>query len=103
MESKSPMKDYWFGKRAGEQADGWYEFFKAVDEQGVLDPKTKELIAVAAGTLMRCRHCCTMHVAAAKKAGASKEEIAEAIMVAAMIASGSQLFWLDDYEKLLGE
>ncbi len=99
----SPMQRYWFGKRNLEHADAWFEFYKAVTKKGVLDAKTKELIAVAAGVLSRCEHCVEAHANAAFKAGASKEEVAEAVMVAAQTASGSHLFWSPVYEKLLGD
>jgi len=94
--SKTPMAKYWFGKRAPEQADAWYGFYRAVKTQGVLDAKTKELIALAAGCLMRCEHCVEAHATDALRAGATKEEIAEALMVASQIASASQLFWMSD-------
>ena len=103
MPSATPMAKYWFGKRAPEQADAWYHYYRAVKTQGVLDPKTKELVAAAVGLVMRCEHCVEAHAKDALRAGASKEEIAEALMVASQIASASQLFWMaDDLEKLLG-
>jgi AhpD family alkylhydroperoxidase len=102
MESQTPMKKYWIGKHAPEAADGWFAFYKAVREQGVLDRKTKELIAVAASVLLRCRHCVKSHVKDALKAGATREEIAEGIAVAAMIASSSQFFSVqEEMDELL--
>lgn len=93
---KSPMAKYWFGKRAPEQADAWYGFYRSVKTQGTLDAKTKELIAVAAGCLMRCEHCVEAHAKDAIRAGATKEEVAETLMVASQIASASQLFWMSE-------
>lgn len=102
--SKSPMAKYWFGKRAPEHADGWYAFYRAVKSQGVLDAKTKELIAAAVGLVTRCEHCVEAHAKDAMRAGASKEEVAEALMVASQIASASQLFWMSEsLEKLLAD
>jgi alkylhydroperoxidase/carboxymuconolactone decarboxylase family protein YurZ len=44
------------------------------------------------------------HTVEARRAGASKEELAETLTTAAMIASGSQLFWmLKDFERLIGQ
>jgi AhpD family alkylhydroperoxidase len=98
------MAKYWFGKRAPEHADAWYTYYRAVKTQGVLDTKTKELIAAAVGLVMRCEHCVEAHTKDALRAGASKEEIAEALMVASQIASASQLFFMGDkLEKLLGD
>ena len=99
----NPMKKYWFGKQAPEHAEGWYTFYRTVTKEGVLDTKTKELVAVAAGVLSRCEHCVKAHATAAFKAGASKAEVAEAVMVASQTASGSHLFWTPVYEELLGE
>ena len=100
---KNPMEKYWFGKQAPEHAEAWYGFYRSVSKDGVLDKKTKELVAVAAGVLSRCEHCVHAHVNDAMRAGATKAEIAEAIMVASQTASGSHLFWTDLYEDLLGE
>ena len=104
MERQSPMKKYWFGKRAPEQADAWFELYQAVGKKGVLDHKTKELIAVAVCCVMRCEHCVEAHVKNAKKAGASKEEIAEALMMASFMASATQLFWMGDkLDEIVGD
>lgn len=103
MAGSSPMTKYWFGKCAPEHADAWYTFYRAVKTRGVLDKKTKELVAVAVGLVMRCEHCVEAHANDALRAGASKEEVAEALMVASQIASASQLFFMSDsLEKLLG-
>lgn len=103
MEAQTPFKKYWFGKRAGVQADGFYEFYKSALKPGELDLKSKELIAVAVSSIMRCKHCVSAHTREALKAGASKEEIAEALMVASFIATATQQFWNEDMEQLLGE
>jgi AhpD family alkylhydroperoxidase len=96
------MSKYWFGRHAPEHADAWYEFYKGVIHKGALDAKTKALIGVAAGVLLRCQHCAEAYARRATRAGASPQEIAESITMAAMVSSGSQLFGLDDIEKMLG-
>lgn len=104
MPASSPMAKYWFGKRAPEHADGWYAFYKSVKTQGVLDAKTKELVAAAVGLVMRCEHCVEAHAKDALRAGATKEEVAEALMVASQIASASQLFFMsEELDKLLAD
>ena len=104
MESQTPMKKYWFGQKAPEHADAWFEFYKAIESKGVLDKKTKELISLAASSLMRCSHCVESHLLECKRAGATKEECAEALMVASLLASATQLFWMGDrLDKLLGD
>ncbi len=93
----------WFLARAGEIGRAWKAFYDVVYAESALDRKTKELLAVALAALGRCRHCTTKHIELAQQFGASKEELAEAILVAALVASGTQLFWMiEDYEQLLG-
>ena len=55
---------------------------------GVLDSKTKELIALAIGIAVRCDGCLAFHAKAAKKYGATREEIAEVIGVAIYMGGG---------------
>ena len=97
-----PTQKYWFGARAPEHAVAWFDFYRSVSKEGVLDRKTKELIAVASGALSRCEHCIRAHAKNALGAGASKEEVAEAVMVASKTASGAQLFWTSVYDEVLG-
>jgi AhpD family alkylhydroperoxidase len=48
----------------------------------------KELIAIGVAHTTQCPYCIDGHVRAAKKAGASDQEIAEAIFVAAALRAG---------------
>ena len=50
---------------------------------GVLPNKVKELISVGIGAYNRCKYCIVYHVYKAYEAGATREEILEAAMVAA--------------------
>ena len=56
-----------------------------------LDAKTRELIAIAVAVTTRCDGCITFHTDAAIKAGASKEEIVEALGVAVALNAGAAL------------
>jgi AhpD family alkylhydroperoxidase len=56
-----------------------------------LDPKTRELISLAVAVTTRCDGCITVHTEAALKAGATKEEIAEALGVAVAMNAGAAL------------
>ena len=60
---------------------------------GHLDAKTRELIALAAAVSLRCDGCITVHVEAAHKLGATREEIAEALGVAVAINAGAALVY----------
>jgi AhpD family alkylhydroperoxidase len=56
-----------------------------------LDPKIRELIALAVAVTLRCDGCITVDTDAAKKQGASQEEIAEALGVAVSVNAGAAL------------
>lgn len=61
-------------------------FSRAVLAPGALDARTKQLIAVA---VAQCPWCIEGHVKAAKREGASPEQIMEAIRVAAEMRAGA--------------
>lgn len=73
---------------APEIADAFAEFSKAVFKPGALDAKTKQLLAVAVAHVTQCPYCIRGHVKGALNAGASREEIMEAIWVAAEMRAG---------------
>ena len=56
-----------------------------------LDAKTRELIALAVGVTRQCDGCITTH--AARKHGATAEEIAEALGVAIAVNAGAALVY----------
>jgi AhpD family alkylhydroperoxidase len=64
------------------------EMSEAVLEPGALDTRTKELMAVAISVAVRCDPCVTYHVAAAQRAGATREEIAETVGLAIYMGAG---------------
>lgn len=63
----------------------------AVVETSALEPKIIELISLAVGAALKCNHCVEYHMQAAKKKGASKQEILEVILIAGMLANSSVL------------
>ncbi len=67
------------------------EFDTKVFEPGKLDVKTKELCAVAATYITRCPYCIEAHAKRALAAGATKEELAEVIAVAAALGAGASM------------
>lgn len=58
---------------------------------GALDTKTKELMSVAIAAYNRCEYCITYHVYKALEAGATREEIMEAAMVAVAFGGGPSM------------
>jgi AhpD family alkylhydroperoxidase len=67
------------------------DFNNKVFADGALPAKTKELIAIAAAHITRCPYCIAGHTKRAKQLGASEEEIAEAIFVAAAMNAGASI------------
>ncbi len=43
-------------------------------KEGILDAKTKELVAIGTAITTRCKYCIAIHVEKALKAGATKKE-----------------------------
>jgi AhpD family alkylhydroperoxidase len=86
---------------------GYAELHHANSASTHLDAKTRELIAVA--VTLRCDGCINAHTEAAVKAGASKDEMVEALSVAIMVNAGAALIYsartmdaLDTYTKPAG-
>lgn len=69
--------------------DSWRNFSRSVFQEGALPAKTKQLIAVAAAHITQCPYCIRGHVAQAKKAGVTEEEMMEAIWIAAEMRAGA--------------
>lgn len=81
--------------------EGFGKLHHAAVADGVLDPKTKELIALGIAISVRCEGCISFHVHDALKAGASRPEIVEAIGVAILMGGGPSLMYgLEAYEAL---
>jgi AhpD family alkylhydroperoxidase len=64
-------------------------FSKAVFADGALDRRTKELIAVAVAHVTQCPWCIQGHTRGAVRAGATPEQVMEAIWVAAEMRAGA--------------
>src|ERR1700761_1483496 len=60
---------------------------------GKLDAKTRELIALAVAVTRQCDGCITVHTDAAVKAGATQEELIEALGVAVAVNAGAALVY----------
>jgi AhpD family alkylhydroperoxidase len=80
-----------FAKLSPDTVKGYAALGGAGAKTGHLDPKTRELIALAVAISLRCDGCITVHAAEAKKHGATEEEMAEALGVAVSINAGAAL------------
>ncbi|MGD9962232.1 carboxymuconolactone decarboxylase family protein [Nocardioides sp.] len=67
---------------------GFGELHKAAFASGDLDTRTKELIALAIGVVEGCDGCIASHAQAAVRAGATRQEAAEAIGVTFLMKGG---------------
>jgi AhpD family alkylhydroperoxidase len=74
---------------APEAEDAFRAFSKAVFAEGALDRRAKQLIAVAVAHVTQCPWCIEGYVKAARSAGASPEQVMEAIWVAAEMRAGA--------------
>jgi len=97
------VKTPWYTLNSPELGKPLQEFYEACKKQGVLDIKTKELLMLALASVFRCPHCTEEHIKGALDAGASKEEITETLLIAAVEGAGTQLAWDKDvFIKYLG-
>jgi AhpD family alkylhydroperoxidase len=69
---------------------------RAAQANGALDKKVKELIAVGVAVAGRCDACIAYHVRGALRAGASRQEIGEALAVAIQLGGGPSLNYAAD-------
>jgi AhpD family alkylhydroperoxidase len=63
-------------------------FIKEGEKAGALSTKVKELISVALSIVAQCEWCIAFHVKNAIDAGATKQEIIEAALVAGIMGGG---------------
>jgi AhpD family alkylhydroperoxidase len=68
--------------------DAFEAFSRQVFSAGALDTTTKQIIAVAVAHVTQCPYCIKSHTKAALRAGATEEQLMEAIWVAAEMRAG---------------
>ena len=75
---------------APEEFQAWVNLDRIVSrEDGRIPRKYRELIALAVAHTTQCVYCIKVHAKKAKKAGATREEIAEAVLLAAALRAGA--------------
>jgi AhpD family alkylhydroperoxidase len=74
---------------APSQQAAFEAFGKAVFADGTLPTKIKQIIAVAVAHVTQCPYCINGHTKAALRAGATPQELMEAIWVAAEMRAGA--------------
>lgn len=97
-----PNDKPWYQKGSN-IADALENFKAASDGKTVLDTKTKELIKFVVASISRCNHCATSHLKKALAAGASKDEITEALLIGSLQIAATQMNWDKEvFERYLG-
>ncbi|MHA3892912.1 carboxymuconolactone decarboxylase family protein [Acinetobacter sp. GXMZU3951] len=84
-------------KTMREQSPDLIKSFNALSQvamkDGILDAKTKELIALAIGVANRCDGCIGFHVRTLVKMGMSFEELNEVLGIAVYMGGGPSLMY----------
>src|SRR5215469_14421315 len=81
------------GKLSPDTLKGYLTLNNANSQTTKLGEKTRQLISLAVAVTTRCDGCIVFHTDAALKAGATKEEIAEALGVAVSMNAGAALIY----------
>ena len=91
QEQRQLGRDY--RKKSPDTMNAFLALHKSAMAEGVLSAKYKELIATGIAIAARCDGCIASHVAAALRAGASKDELLETIDVAILMGGGPSLIY----------
>jgi AhpD family alkylhydroperoxidase len=81
------------GKLSPDTVKGYVQLSGAGAKTGLFGDKTRELIALAVAVTLRCDGCIATHTAAAVKAGATQEELAEVLGVAISVNAGAAMVY----------
>jgi AhpD family alkylhydroperoxidase len=83
-------------KEMPEVMAGFSALSQAATKEGVLDKKTKELIALSLGVAARCDGCLGFHAKALVHLGATREELMEMLGMAVYMGGGPSLMYAAD-------
>ena len=81
------------GKLSPDSVGGYLMASGAGAKTGHLDEKTRQLISMAVAVTTRCDGCISVHSQKAVEAGATREQIAEALGVAIAMNAGAALVY----------
>ena len=91
------------GEKMPEAWGHFKEFLGAVEKEGALSSKVKELIALSLAVKGQCHWCIAIHVKKCLGYGASKEEVMESAMVAVLMGGGPALMYVKEVQDALEE
>lgn len=78
---------------APEVMQAFHALSKAASSDGVLDKKTKELMAIALSVAGRCDGCIGFHTHTLVKLGVTREELSETLGMAVYMGGGPSLMY----------
>lgn len=81
------------GRTSPDIVRGYRTLSGAGKNANLLGEKTRELISLAVAVTVECDGCIVVHTEAALKAGATEQEIVEALGVAISVKAGSALMF----------
>lgn len=93
----------YIGEKAPEVMAAFKEMAGAIEKEGALPSKTKELIALALSVKSQCSYCIALHVKKSLDMGLTSEEIIEACNVAVLMGGGPSLMYMSLVKEALEE
>jgi AhpD family alkylhydroperoxidase len=85
---------------------GFSKYFKAIEKDGALSPKFKQILMVGLSIGKQCEWCIAYHTQKALTLGATKEELMETCFVASVMGGGPAMMYsrmvvegIDDFFK----
>ncbi|MDD1769558.1 MAG: carboxymuconolactone decarboxylase family protein [Methanomassiliicoccales archaeon] len=78
-----------------------YKYKHVVFKEGALTVREKELIATAVSCVLKCDTCVETHAKDAIKAGATKEELREAMIVAMYLSGPSAVIFSPMIDEMI--
>lgn len=80
-------------KAAPHATKGFAALSKGVKEEGVLDFKTKEFIALGIAVATHCDACIALHVETLIKTGATRDEVADVLAMSIQMGGGPSMMY----------
>lgn len=78
-----------------------YDYRRKVFKEGKLSAKDKEIIAFAIANVTKCEKCLDYHAEAAKKLGATSDELFEALEVVMYMTGPSAMIWSEKIDEIV--
>lgn len=84
----------YLGDKTPNQMAAFKQMAGAIEQDGALPAKTKELIALGLAVKTQCSYCIALHVKKSLDMGFSDDEILEAAWVAVLMGGGPSLMYM---------